>query len=120
MTQDLVELEVGTRRAWRRWFERHHASSPGVWLVFHKQHTGVRSVPYEDAVREALCHGWIDSLVRRLDDDRYALKVTPRKPGSKPRAPRPPPGRAASIHARRAVRSVAGFSLHAKVALGRR
>src|SRR5262249_5639380 len=39
--------------------------------------------PYEDAVREALCFGWIDSLIKRLDDDRYALKVTPRKPTSK-------------------------------------
>jgi uncharacterized protein YdeI (YjbR/CyaY-like superfamily) len=38
---------------------------------------------YEDVVREALCFGWIDSLVKRLDDDRYAIKVTPRKPTSK-------------------------------------
>jgi len=51
--------------------------------VFHKRHTGVKSVPYEDAVREALCFGWIDSLVKRLDDDRYAIKVTPRKATSK-------------------------------------
>ena len=51
--------------------------------MFHKSHTGVKSMPYEDAVREALCFGWIDSLVKRLDDNRYALKVTPRKPASK-------------------------------------
>jgi uncharacterized protein YdeI (YjbR/CyaY-like superfamily) len=51
--------------------------------VFHKAHTGVKSIPYEDAVREALCFGWIDSLVKRLDDDRYAVKVTPRQPTSK-------------------------------------
>jgi Uncharacterized protein conserved in bacteria len=57
-------------------------SSPGVWLVFHKAHTGVKSVPYEDAVREALCFGWIDSLVKRLDGDRYVRKVTPRQPTS--------------------------------------
>ena len=48
-----------------------------------KAHTGVTSIPYEDTVREALCFGWIDSLVKRLDDDRYALKVTPRKAASK-------------------------------------
>ncbi|MGE0160686.1 MAG: YdeI family protein [Gemmatimonadales bacterium] len=82
MSAPLPELEVRTRRAWRTWLERHHGSSAGVWLVFHKQHTGVASVPYDDAVREALCFGWIDSLVRRLDDDRYARKFTPRKPGS--------------------------------------
>ena len=52
-------------------------------MVFHKAHTGVKSMPYEDFVREALCFGWIDSLVKRLDDDRFAIKVTPRKPRSK-------------------------------------
>ena len=51
--------------------------------MFYKAHTGVKSIPYEDVVREALCFGWIDSLVKRLDDDRYALKVTPRQPTSK-------------------------------------
>ena len=53
-----------------------------VWLVFHKKHTGKRSVAYKDALDEALCYGWIDSLIKRIDDDRYARKFTPRKPGS--------------------------------------
>lgn len=52
-------------------------------MVFHKTHTGAKSLAYEDFVREALCFGWIDSLVKRLDDDRYAIKATPRKRGSK-------------------------------------
>jgi uncharacterized protein YdeI (YjbR/CyaY-like superfamily) len=60
-----------------------HPSSGGVWLVFHKEHTGVAAIPYEDAVREALCFGWIDSLIRRLDDDRYARKFTPRQAANK-------------------------------------
>lgn len=51
--------------------------------MFYKAHTGIKSIPYEDMVREALCFGWIDSLIKRLDDDRYALKVTPRQPTSK-------------------------------------
>jgi uncharacterized protein YdeI (YjbR/CyaY-like superfamily) len=80
---ELETLRVTNRRQWRAWLKAHHASSPGVWLVLHKTHTGVRSIPYEDMIREALCFGWIDSLVKRLDDDRYALKVTPRKPASK-------------------------------------
>ena len=80
---DLITLDIRTRRAWRAWLTRHHTSSPGVWLVFHKGHTGVNSIPHEDSVREALCFGWIDSLIKRLDDDRYALKFTPRKPASK-------------------------------------
>ena len=81
--KELPTLEVRNRREWRAWLAKHHASSPGVWLVFHKGHTGVKSIPYEDTVREALCFGWIDSLIKRLDDDRYALKLTPRKPTSK-------------------------------------
>src|SRR5215207_11441897 len=83
VTTELTMLEVRSRREWRAWLAKHHTSSPGVWFVFHKQHTGLKSMPYEDAVREALCFGWIDSLVKRLDADRYALKVTPRKPTSK-------------------------------------
>ena len=51
--------------------------------MFYKAHTGIKSIRYEDTVREALCFGWIDSLVKRLDDDRYAIKVTPRRPTSK-------------------------------------
>jgi uncharacterized protein YdeI (YjbR/CyaY-like superfamily) len=51
--------------------------------VFHKNHTGVTSIPYEESLREALCFGWIDSLIKRLDADRYARKFTPRRPTSK-------------------------------------
>ena len=83
MTADLKTLHVLSRPQWRAWLAKHHTSSQGVWLVRDKAHTGVKSMPYEDAVREALCFGWIDSLVKRLDDDRYALKVTPRQPTSK-------------------------------------
>jgi uncharacterized protein YdeI (YjbR/CyaY-like superfamily) len=83
MTAELITLRVTSRRQWRAWLTKHHTSSPGVWLVFYKAHTGVKSIPYEAAVREALCFGWIDSLVKRLDDNRYVLKVTPRQPTSK-------------------------------------
>ena len=82
MAKVLLQIEAGTRRQWRAWLGEHHASSPGVWLVFHKKHTGVKSIAYEDSVREALCFGWVDSLVKRLDDERYARKFTPRKPTS--------------------------------------
>ena len=83
MTTQLVPLDVRSRQQWRTWLGKHHASSPGVWLVFYKDHTGVKSIPYEDSVREALCFGWIDSLIKRLDDDRYARKFTPRQSTSK-------------------------------------
>ena len=75
-------LRVETRQAWRAWLVEHHASEIEVWLVFHKSHTGEPNVPYDEAVQEALCFGWIDSLIRRIDDNRYARKFTPRRPGS--------------------------------------
>jgi uncharacterized protein YdeI (YjbR/CyaY-like superfamily) len=83
VTAELITVQVRSRQEWRAWLAKHHTESPGIWLVFHKAHTGVKSIPYEDMVREALCFGWIDSLVKRLDDDRYAVKITPRKPASK-------------------------------------
>ena len=83
MTERLVELDVRTREQWRRWLAKHHGSSPGIWLVRHKQHTGVDAMSNEDLACEALCFGWVDSLIKRLDNDRYAIKVTPRKPTSK-------------------------------------
>jgi uncharacterized protein YdeI (YjbR/CyaY-like superfamily) len=83
MTGDLITLDVRTRVAWRRWLAKHHASSPGIWLLRYKQHTGVTSMPYEDLVCEALCFGWVDSLIKRVDDNCYAIKVTPRQATSK-------------------------------------
>ena len=83
MPTETVTLDAGSKKQWRAWLVRHHRSSPGVWLVFHKDHTGVRSISYEDSIRVALCFGWVDSLIKRLDNDRYARKFTPRKPTSK-------------------------------------
>jgi len=83
MTTKLMMLEVPNRQEWRSWLGKHHASTPGVWLVFNKDHTGLKSIPYEEAVREALCFGWVDSLIKRLDENRYARKFTPRRPTSK-------------------------------------
>jgi uncharacterized protein YdeI (YjbR/CyaY-like superfamily) len=76
-------LDVQTPEEWRTWLADHHESESEVWLVFHKRHTGKPSIAYNEAVDEALCFGWVDSLVKRLDDARYARKFTPRKPDSK-------------------------------------
>ncbi len=76
-------LDVRSRQEWRKWLQEHHDLEPEIWLVFHKQHSAKPSLDYDGAVEEALCFGWIDSIVRRLDEDRYARKFTPRKPGSK-------------------------------------
>lgn len=81
-------LLVRTPDQWRDWLARHHASVAEVWLVFFKQHTleqhtGLASMIHKDALDEALCFGWVDSLVRRLDERRYAVKFTPRRPDSR-------------------------------------
>ena len=71
-------LGVTSRAAWRSWLNTHHDSHSAIWLIFYKRHTGRTSLSYDDAVEEALCFGWIDSLIRRLDEDRYARLFTPR------------------------------------------
>ena len=76
-------LLVRTLDQWRDWLAKHHASESEVWLIFHKRHTGVASIDYKDALDEALCFGWVDSLVKRLDDRRYARKFTPRRADSR-------------------------------------
>lgn len=76
-------IEVPSRQEWRKWLSDNYGSQSEVWLVFRKRHTGVTSLSYDDAVEEAICFGWIDSLVRRLDDECYARKFTPRNADSK-------------------------------------
>src|SRR3954462_12680562 len=76
----MPQLVVRDCAEWRGWLTRHHTSESEVWLVFFKRGP---TLAYEDCVREALCFGWIDSLIKRLDDDRYVRKFTPRKPTSK-------------------------------------
>ena len=78
----LEELYVPDRESWRKWLEANHGGKKGVWLVFYKTHAGRPSLPYDSAVEEALCYGWIDSIIKKLDEDRYARKFTPRKPHS--------------------------------------
>ncbi len=68
--------------AWHRWLERHHATSRGVWLVFYKKSTGRKGLSYDDAVEEAISFGWIDSVIRRIDDETYGQRFTPRNPKS--------------------------------------
>jgi uncharacterized protein YdeI (YjbR/CyaY-like superfamily) len=80
---DLPILDIRTVDRWRAWLKENHATSDGIWLLFHKGHTGVACVDYEDAVRQALCFGWIDSLIKRVDDERFLRKFTPRKASSK-------------------------------------
>lgn len=76
-------LHVVERGEWRAWLQANGSREREIWLVFYKRHTGRRRLEYGDAVEEALCFGWIDSILRRLDDERYAQKFTPRRKGSR-------------------------------------
>lgn len=72
-------LHVTDRRAWRAWLKKHYRSETEVWLVYSKKHTGRPRIPYNDAVEEALCFGWIDSTVKGIDQDRYAQRFSVRR-----------------------------------------
>ena len=76
-------VEMPDRKEWRSWLASHHASEKEAWLVYHKAGSGIRGIAYEDSVEEALCFGWVDSIIQKLDDSRYARKFTPRKENSK-------------------------------------
>ncbi|HEY0553501.1 MAG TPA: YdeI/OmpD-associated family protein [Thermoanaerobaculia bacterium] len=79
----MTTLHPTTRADWRSWLAAHHGRETEIWLVYNKRHTGEPRVEYDAAVEEALCFGWIDSIVRTIDANRYAQKFTPRKAKSK-------------------------------------
>ncbi|MEX0788057.1 MAG: YdeI/OmpD-associated family protein [Anaerolineales bacterium] len=74
-----VTLYVWTRAQWRRWLASHHDRASEIWLIYPKAHSGKPRIPYNHAVEEALCFGWIDSLLKTVDADRFAQRFTPRK-----------------------------------------
>ena len=82
MAGELEELLVKDAAEWRAWLERHHAQSPGVWLVLHKKGGLVTELDYEAALQEALCFGWIDGQGRRRDAESSFQRMTRRGPKS--------------------------------------
>ncbi|WP_432934125.1 YdeI/OmpD-associated family protein [Microbispora sp. CA-135349] len=79
MSDEPPELTVADARAWREWLSRHHDSSEGVWLVLAKQNATLpTSLTYDQALDEALCHGWIDGRLRRRDEVTFCRRFTPR------------------------------------------
>ncbi|MHB1356387.1 MAG: YdeI/OmpD-associated family protein [Anaerolineae bacterium] len=75
-TLETIYMENFTN--WRLWLQAHHQTSPGVWLLFFKVSSGQPCITYDDALDEALCYGWIDSIIKKLDEERYLRKFTPR------------------------------------------
>jgi len=75
----LKTIEAKNRAEWRARLAANHDKEIEIWLVYHKKKTGKSSVEYGASVEEALCYGWVDSLIKKLDDTKYARKFTPRK-----------------------------------------
>lgn len=71
-----------SRKEWRKWLQKHHATTKEIYLVYYKKGSGKPRVPYSDAVEEALCFGWIDSTVKPLDEEKYAQRFSPRRKNS--------------------------------------
>ena len=72
-----------TRMVWRRWLKKHSQSEKSVWLILYHKKSKVKSINYNDAIEEALCFGWIDSLAKNRDTESFYLTFTQRKPKSK-------------------------------------
>jgi len=75
-------LYVTRRREWRAWLRTNYRKETEIWLVYYKKHSGKPRIPYDHAVEEALCYGWIDSIVKRVDDERTVQRFSPRRPKS--------------------------------------
>jgi uncharacterized protein YdeI (YjbR/CyaY-like superfamily) len=75
-------LRMTTAEEWRAWLRANHAVEKEAWLIFYKKHTGISGVTFEEATEEALSFGWVDSIMKRIDDEKYALRYTPRRKGS--------------------------------------
>jgi uncharacterized protein YdeI (YjbR/CyaY-like superfamily) len=75
-------LLFNNRNEWRTWLENNHKSMKEIWLLHYKKQAGKQRLNHKDAVEEALCFGWIDSKLKKIDEERFILKYSPRKPKS--------------------------------------
>ena len=79
---DHPKVHAKTAAEWRRWLAANHATARGVWLIGYKASTGKQHLSYDESIAEALCYGWIDSVIKPLDQTYTGLLFTPRRPGS--------------------------------------
>lgn len=78
-TPEVKSYYAKNRKAWRNWLQKNHLKETGVWLIYYKKGSGKTRVSWEEAVEEALCFGWIDSIAKPIDEEKYKQKFTPRK-----------------------------------------
>lgn len=75
-------LYITERREWRKWLSKNHDKEKEIWLIYYKKDSGIPRISYDDAVLEALCFGWIDSIVKGIDEEKFAQRFSPRKKSS--------------------------------------
>ncbi|MBN2459624.1 YdeI/OmpD-associated family protein [Candidatus Woesearchaeota archaeon] len=75
-------LYVNDRKQWRSWLSKNHDKEKEIWLIYYRKSSGQKRIPYNDAVEEALCYGWIDSIQKGIDEEKFAQRFSPRKPNS--------------------------------------
>lgn len=76
--KDFQHIYFDSRDSFRAWLETNHNKSLGIWMIFYKKHTNAKCIEYKEALEEALCFGWIDSIIKKVDDTSYVRKFTPR------------------------------------------
>ncbi len=76
--RDFDRIYFKVREDFRKWLVNNHETSQGIWLIFYKKHTKRDNIAYNEAVEEAICFGWIDSIITRIDEEKYVRKFTPR------------------------------------------
>lgn len=79
----MKQLHVKNRKQWRSWLSQNYKTENEIWLIFYKKETGKPILPYDAAVEEALCFGWIDNIIKKIDDTKYARKFTRRNDNSR-------------------------------------
>ena len=72
-------LYVKNRKEWRAWLAKHYNTATEIWLIYYKKASGKPRIPYNDAVDEALCYGWIDGILKPIDERKYAQRYSPRR-----------------------------------------
>jgi uncharacterized protein YdeI (YjbR/CyaY-like superfamily) len=76
--KELENIHFRNRVEFRNWLYKNHDTNPGIWVIFYKKHINIDCIKYNELLEEVLCFGWIDSLIKKIDDDKYARKITPR------------------------------------------
>jgi uncharacterized protein YdeI (YjbR/CyaY-like superfamily) len=76
--KELEQIYFNNRESFRSWLMKNHDNCRGIWIIFYKKEIKIECIKYYEALEEALCFGWIDSIIKKTDDNKYVRKFTPR------------------------------------------